>query len=402
MAQAQPSNTQSLAKTRADERKSLENALVVRNGDGSTELVIPPELRDKYNVLGPLAVLTQADPHFVPAFSVVQLDPDPNGAHFYPMTGANKGKLAMTKDAIQQIANVAGIDFSLDPGGREHGDPVDVYLFGSKVMSIRAYKYTAIGRYRKSDGTHAAARAEREWIPQREALEIEMEASGKPFLKTDPEKLQYAKKEFLRNLEFRSMMAKSKAQNAVMRAAFGIRQKYTPQQAAKPFFIISYNFSAGTDPAALAVVASLVGADISNLYGSADAPQAALPESATVIDIDDLPAQDEAPEDAGEAEVIDVDAEDDEGDMLPSSYDDMPTADGGVMPYRQAKDYVLPAGTFKGSTIQQVSTMENGKEWLGKTLAYLNALAEENRITGGQKVILAHVAAWHLHTEGVV
>ncbi len=403
MAQATPtpSNTQALAKTQAEERKTLENALVVRNDDGSTALVIPTELRDKYNVLAPSAVLTQADPHFVPAFSIVQLDPDPNGAHFYGMTGANKGKVAMNKDGIQQIANVAGIDFSLDPGGREHGDPVDVYLLGSKVMSIRAYKYTALGRYRKSDGTYVAAKAEREWIPQREALEIEMEASGKSFLKTDAEKLQYAKKEFLRNLEFRSMMAKSKAQNAVMRAAFGIQQKYTPQQAAKPFFIISYNFSAGSDPAALAIVASLVGADVSNLYGSESAPM--LPEGdTTIIDVADLPEPTEPPEDAGEAEVIDVTADEDDEPLLPDSYDDMPTAPGGVMPYQQAKDYVIPSGTFKDYTIQQASVMENGKEWLGKTLEYLNNLANEGTLKDKQKVVLAHVAAWHLYTEGVV
>jgi hypothetical protein len=336
----------------------------------------------------------------------VQLDPNPDAGDFYKMTGANKDKLAMSKDAILKIANAGGIDFSGDLGGAESGEPVMVYLFGNKVMEARRFSYTAIGRFRKSDGTLAAMRAEKEWIPQREALEIEAEASAKTFLKDDAARLAYAKKEMLRNMEFRSMMCKAKAQNAVMRSAYGIKQKFTPAEAAKPFFVVAYNFTAGEDPNALAIVASLVGADIGNLYGT-DAP--ALPDApmqvqdtaedgATVtVDVETGEYEPEPePEDAGTPEVID-----EEPDMF-AGVDLSPEEEPVYLDQATAAQYRFPSGDFEGMTVGTLYHSEKGREFLFRVKAGFGRLRDDGTITSPQREALRAIESYIYAVEGGV
>ena len=406
-----PEQQNSLATRSMEQRNALEKALVVKDANGQTALVIPPELSKKYNVLAPAAVLTQADPYFRPSFTIVQLDPNPDAGDFYKMTGANKDKLAMSKDAILKIANAGGIDFSGDLGGAETGEPIGVYLFGTKVMEARRFSYTAIGRFRKSDGTLAAMRAEKEWIPQREALEIEAEASAKSFLKTDADRLAYAKKEMLRNMEFRSMMCKAKAQNAVMRSAYGIKQKFTPAEAAKPFFVVSYNFTAGDDSNALAIVASLVGADIGNLYGTEapalpDAPmlaQAVTTEDGDTVTVDVETGEFEAepepePEDAGTPEVVD----DDTPDMFAGVDLAAPVEEPEYLDQATAAQYRFPSGDFEGMTVGTLYHSEKGREFLFRVKAGFGRLRDEETITSPQKEALRAIESYIHAIEGGV
>ncbi|MBN2840370.1 MAG: hypothetical protein JXP37_05395, partial [Coriobacteriia bacterium] len=395
----------SLATRSMEQRNALEKALVVKDANGQTALVIPPELSKKYNVLAPAAVLTQADPYFKPSFTIVQLDPDPKAGDFYAMTGANKGKLAMSKDAILKIANAGGIDFSGDLGGAETGEPVMVYLFGTKVMEARRFSYTAIGRFRKSDGTLAAMRAEKEWIPQREALEIEAETSGKDYLDTDAKRLAYAKKEMLRNMEFRSMMCKAKAQNAVMRSAYGIKQKFTPAEAAKPFFVVAYNFTAGDDPNALSIVASLVvGTDVPNLYGT-DAP--ALPDAPmqvqditddgtpVVVDVETGEYEPE-PEDAGTPEVMD-----DEPDMF-AGVDLSPVEEPEYLDQATAAQYRFTQGDFEGMTVGTLYHSAKGREFIMRVQRGFGRLRDEGTISPPQAEALRAIESYFHAVEGGV
>lgn len=391
----EPNKGNELAKRSMEQRVNLENALVVHGDDGSVTLAIPPELSQKYNVLAPAAVLRQADPYFRPSFTVIQLDPKPGNGDFYEMTGANKGKVAMTKDAILKIANAGGIDFSQDPGGKESGDPMPVFVFGEHVMDARLYTYTALGRFRKSDGTTAAMKAEKEWHPQLEALQKEADAKTK-------DKAWVAKKEFLRSLEFRSMMTKAKAQNAVMRSAYGIKQKFTPQEAAKPFFVVSYNFTAGTDPNALAIVASLVGADVANLYGT-DAPALPQPvDDMTPVIINGVTVDVETgeytePEDAGTPEILDADeAPAPEAPELPDDYGP------GVMPQRQACEFVIRSGKYKDEPLPIEDIDRLDPTWLSKTHEFLIQQEQRGTISEGQQEILDHLSAFYLHKEQVV
>lgn len=398
-----------LATRTLEQQQALERQLFATDDTGKRALVIPPELRENFNVLAPAAVLTQHGGYFEPSFTVVYLDPDPDAGDFYPIEKNRDGtpkKLSMTKDAILKLANAAGIDFSHDPGGCEEGEAIAVYIFGQKVMEARRYVYRAQGRIRAIDGTLKAFSAEKEWHPAKEALEKETEASGKSYLKTEQDKLTYAKKEFLRSLDFRTMMTKSKAQNAVMRSAFGIKQKYTPAEAAKPFFIVSHAFSPdASDPQTVAMVASLIGADTANLYGARSTAPAlgeAKPYEPEPEDVTDIESE-AADEDAGEAEIVEAEiVEDggDEGGLFPEgdAFANVPTPPT----LAEAQSYVFSDGTFAGSSIEQIVRMEGGKEWLEKVQDYFHELSKEGKLSDKQAVAMRHLDAYYLHTEGVI
>jgi hypothetical protein len=238
-------------------------------------------------------------------------------------------------------------------------------------------------------------KAEKEWHPQLEALQKEADAKTK-------DKAWVAKKEFLRSLEFRSMMTKAKAQNAVMRSAYGIKQKFTPQEAAKPFFVVSYNFTAGTDPNALAIVASLVGADVANLYGT-DAPALPQPvDDMTPVIINGVTVDVETgeytePEDAGTPEILDADeAPAPEAPELPDDYGP------GVMPQRQACEFVIRSGKYKDEPLPIEDIDRLDPTWLSKTHEFLIQQEQRGTISEGQQEILDHLSAFYLHKEQVV
>lgn len=379
-------DTQALAKASVEERKTLEHALVQKDDAGNTMLAIPPQLAEQYNVFAPAAVLTQGDGYFKPSFTVIHLDKDDD---FYPIEkqGGNVKKYAMSKTGILKIANAAGIDFSEDKGGTETGEQLDVLLFGQKVMTARRYVYVAIGKFRKSDGTWLRFRAEKEWNPQAEALSKEIEASSKTFLKTDAERINYAKKEFLRSLETRSMMMKSKAQNAVMRHAFNIKQKFDPAEVDKPGFVVGYNFDAGSDPNALAIVGALVGVDTENLYG-VSAP--ALGDGTKPVEVEgevvnvDVTTGEviDAPEDAGTPEVVEAAPAD--GGMFADV--DMTGDDGGLVYPSQEECglYVFDEGPFAGKNVGSLFHSAEGRKFLLRVRKGFGRLWQEGTITDKQ------------------
>jgi len=385
-----------------EQRQALEKALVQTDDRGYTQIVIPPEFRQKYNVLAPAAALIQQDPYFRPGFIVIQSTPDKD---FYEMTGANSGKLAMRKEAIARIANAGGVDFSRDPGGSEFGDMIPVYLFEKKVLEVKAYKYRALGTLRRSDGTTISGPAEKEWIPQQQALEIEMQASRRQG--DAAAKLEWAKKEFLRSLEFRSMMTKSKAQSAVTRYFYGIEQKFSKADAAKPFLVVTYNFTAGDDPNALSIVASLVGADIGNLYGTdapplTDAPMLAqgvtTEDGATVtVDVETGEYEPEPePEDAGTPEVID-----EEPDMF-AGVDLSPEEEPVYLDQATAAQYRFPSGDFEGMTVGTLYHSEKGREFLFRVKAGFGRLRDDGTITSPQREALRAIESYIYAVEGGV
>lgn len=393
-----------LAKRVMEQRQALEKALVQTDDRGYTQIVIPPEFRQKYNVLAPAAALIQQDPYFRPGFIVIQSTPDKD---FYEMTGANSGKLAMRKEAIARIANAGGVDFSRDPGGSEFGDMIPVYLFEKKVLEVKAYKYRALGTLRRSDGTTISGPAEKEWIPQQQALEIEMQASRRQG--DAAAKLEWAKKEFLRSLEFRSMMTKSKAQSAVTRYFYGIEQKFSKADAAKPFLVVTYNFTAGDDPNALAIVASLVGADIGNLYGT-DAP--ALPDAPMLVEavaadgdtvtVDVETGEFEAepepePEDAGTPEVID-----DTPDMFAGVDLAAPVEEPEYLDQATAAQYRFPSGDFEGMTVGTLYHSAKGREFILRVQRGFGRLRDAGTISSPQREALRAIESYFHAVEGGV
>jgi hypothetical protein len=219
-------------------------------------------------------------------------------------------------------------------------------------------------------------------------------------------KLEWAKKEFLRSLEFRSMMTKSKAQSAVTRYFYGIEQKFSKADAAKPFLVVTYNFTAGDDPNALAIVASLVGADIGNLYGTdapafTDAPMlveavAADGDTVTVdVETGEYEAEPE-PEDAGTPEVID-----DTPDMF-AGVDLSPVEEPEYLDQATAAQYRFPSGDFEGMTVGTLYHSAKGRPFLLGVQKGFGRLRDEGTITSPQLEALRSIESYLHAVEGGV
>ena len=347
---------------RVEGQNALSQMLMRTDSQGNTAMVIPAELSKKFNVIAPAAVLAQAN-NFTPTFSVVQLDLD---ADFYPF---DKEKVngqwvpktyALSKQGLRTISDAAGIEFDGDKsGGRETGEELVIDLYGTAARA-RNYTYHAVGYLRRSDGTRKQLTADVEWQPQLVALELRMEVEGTRWINEKPEaqwpelRRKELVKRFIQSQKYRAGMCKSKAQNAIIRDK--TRQKYTPQEAAKPFFIVGYNLTLdASDASSAAILAALVGADKAVLgFGGEQSPALPAASNFEYANEDELPPGDfdAAPSDEYvDAEVIDPEAEEWAAQLA--------ILDG----------YKLPFTNKRGKTCAQVWESD-GAEWFAKAEAH--------------------------------
>lgn len=342
---SEPVTVTTLATREIQDREALTNAIVHTDAQGHTVLAIPPVLHQKFNVLAPTAVIAQEDPYFRPSFTVVQADPRPApaGADFYTL----QGKLAPTKVLLQKLGDAAGIVWDADKSFGTKGDPEEVTLPSGATIRTQSYTYHAVGYIRKSDGTKKVLTADEEWQPAVALFES----------KND--------KEFIFSLKKRAQMIRSKAMNGVLRQALSISQSYTTADAAKPFFVVSHNWSPdSSDPATAGIIASLLGADRDALYGA----RPALPEESFTlgnVDVEVIPF-DEPAEDAAWPEEVDTLT----GEVIDDESAEI-IAEVGMERRTELGSYVLTTGDYKGKTLAQV--WDDDPEWFGKIRTWRDA-----------------------------
>lgn len=226
-------------------------------------LVIPKELREKFNVLAPIQAFQQADPNWRPSLRVVELDPSKDGPHFYAQQG---NKLAPRKQALELLADAAGIVQRT------------VQLFGRERVEVggvvaETFTHIATAKIRKSDGTLSTLQASRTYEPYAEYEEIRDSAAKAPIWENgqrsgktlgDPGSEQAlateVRKRWLNEIKFAKAKNESKALNRAMRAAIQTSQTYTPAQAAKPFVVVSWNLSPQDSALSMSAIAQLYGA----------------------------------------------------------------------------------------------------------------------------------------------
>lgn len=208
------------------------------------------ELQKSYNVLAPAATLAKADRNFTPSLALVKLNPDyVNGGDFYPIETEGRGEnkrvkmVALTKRALDQIAQKAGIQ---DVG------PEIVY-FGGRGENVRI---TWHARVRNPDGwTYRDLAGSQEWV---EEAEMALLKSSPPEWATKSDSAYsewWAKNWWGRVHKFRIRMTETKARLAAYRQELTVKQKYTPEEARKPFLVMSLSYTPDTsDPAVLAAL----------------------------------------------------------------------------------------------------------------------------------------------------
>jgi len=303
-------------------REKLEAQIVQHDSKGHVTLAISPNMAATMNVLAPTAIIAQEDPFFRPGFTVVTLDPDKtNGADFYEM----KGKWAPTKVGLQKLGDAAGVTFDPDKSHGIKGAVEEVTLKSGAKVRVDSYTYHAVGYVRRSDGTLKTLTADEEWQPWIAQTEC----------KDD--------KEFIFSARKRAQMIRSKAMNGVLRQALSIKQAYTAAEAARPFFVVGYNWSPDvSDPNTAKIIASLVGADTAALYGPPEA-QPALPEP-DFIDAED---GEEIPFAAPDPTVDASQADADTGEVVEGEVVE-PLTDAEMARMNTLGEYVLEVGDYRG------------------------------------------------------
>lgn len=196
---------------------------------GNRLVLIPSDVRQRVNVIDPVTSLVQADPNWTPRVNVVELNPDPdNGPHYYKQAG---GKLAPTKQALEVLAKAAGIlSTTTERMPRAELDEGEI-------------GYRATVTIRRSDGTTEHVQREKVWVKEAERSEIEeavRTARNKRWQHTDEQEIE---KRWLKELKDRYAKTESKAVLRAIRAALQMPHTFSPQDAAKPFLIIGFNFT---------------------------------------------------------------------------------------------------------------------------------------------------------------
>ena len=302
--------TNSLA-TRAQERAAnlatIERSIIVTDAGGNTSITITDELRSKFNVLAPSGVFMQENPSIKPMLAIVQL----NDEDYYDIDKTHK---APDKNGLSKIRDARGISF---PSALNHGDfgireqfTVE-YEGRSRTLGFRTYKYTAVGVMRDADGSLKEFPAEIDFDPQVALLEAELDVKRrtknwgkKP---TDSEMFDLILERFKELVKYAAPMVKSKAQNAAIRTAAKVPQKFLTVDSRKPFLLVNYVFQSDSNEARTALMQSVFGVSspAAMLYGKDEYPSAA-----TSVD-EEIPQADE--DDASDFDVVDGEFTVDEG-----------------------------------------------------------------------------------------
>lgn len=161
------------------------------------------------NIVGPkVTTLGQAQGF---AFSAIQLNPnDDRECYCDPGAGMSKTERALTKNALDQIANLSGINWTIECR--------DERLEEHHVV------FHAHGTYRDQVGETRTITGTRE-------VDLRSPPIGKDAKGMSPKQLQRAQKYII-------PMAESKAKNRAIRSALSLKNKYSATELARPFVVL--------------------------------------------------------------------------------------------------------------------------------------------------------------------
>jgi hypothetical protein len=262
---------------------------IAEDPGGLRVIVLPPEVRQRVNLLTPVSSWNQADPNWTPSISLVKLDKD---AHTYFLPG---GKLGLNKQALETLGRCAGVLYT-----RTTRVPLAELHAGEK------WAYRATVGFRRSDGSIDEVTRERGFNEEAEQMEIEDavrsaegyengQKTGRPKFATDEAVKAECRKRWIAELRHGPAKTESKAINRALRAGLAMPSSVKAADLNKPFLVIGFNFTPDySDPTvkrALVAVglnaqaAIYGGRDVSDEmpeHGAADIP--ALPSGAPIAD----------------------------------------------------------------------------------------------------------------------
>jgi hypothetical protein len=333
---------------------------------GMQIVVIPPAVREKFNVLMPVQAFQQADQSWTPSIRVVQADPDAaNGAHFYKQQG---NKLAPKKQLLELLGDAAGVIST-------EVDLIDRERFDVGGVTAETFTHRAVLKIRKSDGTLRMITDSKTYELYAEYEEIcdsvkrsdrweNGERAGKFMPGTDEYDAE-VRKRWLNEIKFAKAKNESKAILRAIRSALQIPHTFSPADVAKPFIVIGWNFTpdySDVETRRMLVEAGLFGAQsaASRIYGE---PRREI--EAPAGELVDEPSGDLADAGAGVAEAVPTSTAQEPVPASPEpepepTLEEEPVAetspftapaeaeeDPAVIKAKAAALVVIPVGTFK-------------------------------------------------------
>ncbi len=306
-----------------------------------------PDLAKKYNVLYPAAELMPADPNFTPSLNIVRIDPDPANGDVYPIetegSGDNKRMKAgsLLKTAVEKLGEAAGLIET----------PPQTVRDGQNLI------VTAGLKVRRPDGTFKTIYGTREWVHDDEYEKVVAacptwkwgEKRGQKVDMTQAEKDAWIRKQFARVKEFRQPMTESKAYLRAYRKALKLKAKYTPEELAKPFIVVSTLFTPDTSDLRILGMLMTGGQEASNMLFGEGPVQigagAAVDMSPDFDDDPQIPA--DFDRETGEVRdgVIDVEAKEEPAE--PKTFGPAPET-----------DLEIPRGPHKGKMLSELVRTE--------------------------------------------
>ncbi len=187
-------------------------ALVVHNARELGQALVAN--RDKAHLLTPFALAEFSEdiiaPGFRPSLRMTKIDTVLDHGEVYE-PWEKRGSLALTKKAIDKLAQLAGIEWNYVTRVDDGSDPLYAH-------------YKAKGTMLEVDGTERSEEASRpinlnEGSPEAEAM------------KANPGMLKKARQNI-------AMYSESKAKNRVVRALLGIQSSFKPEELQKPFVVL--------------------------------------------------------------------------------------------------------------------------------------------------------------------
>ncbi len=261
-----------------EETKST--ALVLRNMSDLNNALVSN--KDKTHILTPFTQLMFEEdlfaPGFRPSLRTITLDTSEDAGEVYE-SWEKKGEFALTKKALDKLAQVAGIEW------------VHVYRVDKGTDPLMASFY-AEGKMRLIDGTF-------HHMPASKSINLNDGSPEANAMKAKPNQLAGARKNIV-------ALAESKAKNRVIRALLGLKQSYKPAELKKPFLVMKIVPDMNDPEVKRMVQAQMLGMEKFLFAPQANPEQEALPAGTDGLELPPVPG---TANQTGSGPVIDIQAE---------------------------------------------------------------------------------------------
>jgi hypothetical protein len=279
-----------------------------------TQALVADYPKEKFNLLLPTITVADVEGQFhKPRVELVKIDPDTDAGEVYQDKRMPKGKVALTRRALQKFQHAAGVQFPPQ-------------LNEVKIITDKVCLYQAAGAVRKADGSPLVVTAsklvdlELEEIKFREQAKRRneyREKDGKPPWTEDEIEAQ-VRRDLIQARENMVQNAETKAQNRVLRKILALKDAYEISELQKPFALIRFDQSFDLDdPRQAQLLLSQAASSSGALYGApapsidatpAPAPPAGqeVPQEALEPNLDEPPTVERPVDESGQFPAVSV------------------------------------------------------------------------------------------------